>query len=640
MTNNRTLPVRLLELADDRFGAGDIAWVFVGDLLDVLDQDDRRELRLAMTSEDFGDHAKRRTPIILAAENLRLANHHAEALALRMLAVRCCDADELDGIYDAIEKRALAFVSTVPVEQKDRADRIVRALEVWEAAALGAFPADERSLFDRVAEQGERPIDFNMKFVDPAVAAALPMPLELLLLKRWDDAIETAWQRTQLLASEGDVLMIEALFRQHGYPSRDEWASAIDIVVQSLDQRGYVEHATAWRMLRVDAQDPFSVMAMLPHLYWHLDRATLDESTKSELRHRLHYWNEIANGKWIDSEFSVFRIAGVEGPNRSKERQAAGGAPKGIWAAVNKEPEEGVVSGETKLLPRGLPPGIIVIPKAGATTLRRDTHGEYRDLVGQHLSFVMTPNLSEVRAALLREYPHAVREIGVLLRDLKQGTPAVMKPMLIVGEPGGGKSRVVRRLGEALGLFVYRYDASAAMDNMFGGVSKSWSSTVPSVPTRALAMAKSANAIVMVDEIEKAGSSRHNGNLWQAMGPFLERETSSRYRDVSLDCEVNLAHVSTIATANSLDGLPAFLLDRFRIIRWPMPTLAHLPQLAAGVLAEIERETDEQGFNLPLDPDELEAIGRLWARQKFSMRRLRRMIEATLDARAATAPRH
>lgn len=82
------------------------------------------------------------------------------------------------------------------------------------------------------------------------------------------------------------------------------------------------------------------------------------------------------------------------------------------------------------------------------------------------------------------------------------------------------------------------------------------------------------------------------------------------------------------------------MLDRFRIIRWPLPTLAHLPQLAAGVLADIEREADEQGFNPPLDPDELEAIGRIWARQKFSMRRLRRMIEATLDTRAETAMRH
>lgn len=638
-TSNRSLPVRLLELGDDRFGAGEIAWTFLKGRFDVFPDSDRYELVRALTSEDFGDHAKRRTPIILAAESLRLANHHDDALALRMLAVRCCDSDELDLIYDAIEKRALAYVATVPVDEKEKADRIVRALEIWEAAALGAFPTDERSLFDKVAAQGERQIDFTMKLEDP-IMAALPLPLELLLLDRWDDALETAWQRTQLIVTNSDVLLLEDLLRRHDYPSRDEWASAIDIVVQSLDNGGHAEHAAGWRMLRADPQDSFSVMRVLPHIYWHFDRTFLTDTVRESIQHRLFYWNVVANGKWIDSEFSIFRIAGVEGPRRSKERQAAGGGPTAIWSSIEKEPEEGRISHATKLLPRKLPPGIIVIPKSGATTLKREQHGDFRDLVGLHLPFVMTPDLAEVRAELLREYPHAAREIGVLLRDLREGTPAVMKPTLIVGEPGGGKSRVVRRLGEALGLFVYRYDASAAMDNMYGGVSKSWSTAVPSVPTRAVGMSKQANAIVMVDEIEKAGTSRHNGNLWAAMGPFLERETSSRYRDVGLDCEVNLSHVTTIATANSLDGLPPFLLDRFRIIRWPMPTLAHLPQLAAGVLAEIEREADEQGFNPPLDPDELEAIGRVWARQKYSMRRLRRMIEATLDARAATAPRH
>lgn len=553
MTTTRTLPIRLLQIPD-REGAGEVAWLLIKHKLDAVDLNDHYGLLRALTKESYGDHAKRRGPILRAALQMEVAGHHDEALGLRMLTVRCCDADEIDLFYDALERRALAYVDEHRAFEPEKTAAIVQALEVWESAALGEWPQDGSYLFEKIWEitqpqdLEESEIDFDLKLEDPKLATKLPLPLDLLLLDRWDDAIEIAWQRTNHLATDDDRQVLDSLFNQHGYPGRDEWASAIDVVLQTLDANKQVEAATAWRMLRVDPNDRSSVLAVLTQMQWYADQGKYPEATLTDIQHRLFYWRQIANGKWHGSDLSAFRIAGVEGPRQSEERAAAGGAPTAFWSNMEHEKdEEGKLDQTTKLLPlkqpARLPPGIVVIPKAGATTLKRDQHGEYKDLVGIHLPFVVAPDLAEVRAALLREYPHADREIGVLLRDLREGTAAVMKPMLLVGEPGGGKSRVVRRLGEALGLFVYRYDASAAMDNMYGGVSKSWSSSVPSVPTRAVGMSKSPTAIVMVDEIEKAGRSAHNGNLWNAMGPFLERETSSRYRDVGLDCEVNLSHV-------------------------------------------------------------------------------------------------
>jgi ATP-dependent Lon protease len=43
--------------------------------------------------------------------------------------------------------------------------------------------------------------------------------------------------------------------------------------------------------------------------------------------------------------------------------------------------------------------------------------------------------------------------------------------------------------------------------------------------------------------------------LWDALLPFLETETAARYRDVSLDAELDLSAVSYVATANDVTVL-------------------------------------------------------------------------------------
>jgi ATP-dependent Lon protease len=240
----------------------------------------------------------------------------------------------------------------------------------------------------------------------------------------------------------------------------------------------------------------------------------------------------------------------------------------------------------------------------------------------------------------MTECPHATTAIDLVLRDLRESEPVRLKPLLLTGPAGVGKSRLVRRLGDLLGIGVYRYDGAGASDNMFSGSPRAWSNTTPSAPAHAINQMRIANPILMLDEIEKAGTSSHNGRLWDALLPFLERETAARYRDVSLDSELNLSFISYIATANSIDPLPAPLKDRFRIIKVPAPRLNDLPLLAANILQELAIENGEQGFVWPLGHDELEVIARAWEKAGFSIRKLQKILEATVEARNATAVRH
>lgn len=495
----------------------------------------------------------------------------------------------------------------------------------------------------RAVAEDRSPTDMPDDYEEPAMPDLTPLPVEMLRETRWDDAAEFAWAALKDIPLPVELRMIiDGLFVAHEemfpQPSKLDWVGPVARVVKALEDGGHVAEAIAWRMLQADPQQPWTFWRLMPQLDQMLLTAAGAENDIAQVQHRIVSWRRAANGDFVTRSTSIFHIAERELADEiqalDKELDVTAHSANVVKTIAERAREREQAESLTR-------PGVVAIPKKTATKLvDREGHAGFRDLIGAHLPHVRAPDLSEVRDALAAEYPHAAAVVQVLLRDLREDRPAVIKPTLIVGEPGGGKSRIVRRLGELLGMHVHRYDASGSNDNMFAGMSKGWSGTQPAVPVRGLSMARSGTFIMMVDELEKAGTRTHSGNLWQALGPFLEKETSSRFRDPSLDAEVDLSFVSHIATANDIDALPAFLLDRYRVVRWPMPTLEHLPALAANVLHEIEREVDEVGFNSPLDDDELEVIGRVWRRQGYSMRKLQKLVGATLDARAAVARRH
>jgi ATP-dependent Lon protease len=283
-------------------------------------------------------------------------------------------------------------------------------------------------------------------------------------------------------------------------------------------------------------------------------------------------------------------------------------------------------------------PTLVVMPKARASKLN-NFHAQYKDLVDAPLPLIVVRDVARIRAALHAEFPHATTAVDLLLRDLREGQPVALKPICLVGSPGCGKSRMVRRLADILRAYVYRYDAASSSDSHFGGTSKAWSNTEPSVPARAVAQCKIANPVVLIDEIDKAAAN-HNGSLHSALLGLLDTETACRYRDQSLDAELDLSRVSYIATANDASKLPPPLRDRFRIVKVAAPTLAHLPQLAAEVMKDLAIGDESRQHDAPLAADELTVIAKAWSKARLSMRALQKIVGATLEARDEFSMRH
>jgi len=248
------------------------------------------------------------------------------------------------------------------------------------------------------------------------------------------------------------------------------------------------------------------------------------------------------------------------------------------------------------------------------------------------LPIVPAPPLSEARRQLLIEFPYAQDVIDFCLTDLV-GRPHVhLRPLLLVGPPGGGKSRFGRRLGDVLGVHVWRVDAARSDGAAFGGTDKRWYSAEPCHPFLAIAQSGIANPIVLIDEIEKASTRSDYGRLWDSLLGFLEPETAARYPDPALQTTLDLSLVSYVATANSIDQLPSPIRDRFRVVEFPKPRSADLEMLLPAVIADIaqERGQDPRWIS-PLAQEDIAAGRHLW--HGGSIRKLKRVVAAIVNAR-------
>ncbi len=271
-------------------------------------------------------------------------------------------------------------------------------------------------------------------------------------------------------------------------------------------------------------------------------------------------------------------------------------------------------------------------------TKLRDLIRGHEHVIGVDVPLALTPDLREVRRQLAFEFPYAEAVIDFVLADLVGRVWVWLQPLLLVGKPGGGKSRFARRLAELLGVGVWRTDAAQCDGAVFAGTAKRWNSAEPAHPFLAISRSKMANPFILVDEIEKAGTRSDYGRFWDVLLGMIEPETSRRYPDPGLQVDVDLSHVSFVATANSTTPLPPALHDRFRVVEFPEPRSDDLDKLLPSLLVDIalERGLDPR-WTTPLLGWERDLVAARW--RGGSVRRLRRFVEAVVRARERDAVR-
>ena len=223
------------------------------------------------------------------------------------------------------------------------------------------------------------------------------------------------------------------------------------------------------------------------------------------------------------------------------------------------------------------------------------------------------PDLAEARAIL--DARHAgmdkvkeriIQHLAIMkLRASNKGSA-----ILLVGPPGTGKTSLGKSIARALHRPYTRLSLGGIRDESeIRGHRRTYVGAMSGRVLKAMKTAGATNPVMILDELDKMMAGGFSGDPAAAMLEVLDPEQNDTFTDHYLDLPYDLSDVMFIATANSLDTIPAPLLDRMEIISLSSYTPSEKFTIATRhLLPEVLEEHGIQPGQLTLEDDAIREI--------------------------------
>lgn len=210
----------------------------------------------------------------------------------------------------------------------------------------------------------------------------------------------------------------------------------------------------------------------------------------------------------------------------------------------------------------------------------------------------------------------------------------------LVGPPGVGKTSIGKSIARALNRKFYRFSVGGMRDEAeIKGHRRTYIGAMPGKLIQALKYCQTMNPVIMLDEVDKMGSSYH-GDPASALLEVLDPEQNCEFLDHYLDVRCNLSDILFIVTANVLDTIPEPLKDRMDIMRLSGYIIQEKVQIAKKYLVPRTRKSmGLKATQVNITDDALRAIINGYAREA-GVRSLENQIKKIMRKIAMKVVRH
>jgi ATP-dependent Lon protease len=146
-----------------------------------------------------------------------------------------------------------------------------------------------------------------------------------------------------------------------------------------------------------------------------------------------------------------------------------------------------------------------------------------------------------------------------------------VKPVLLLGEPGIGKTFLATQIADALGVNMTKL-SSGGLDAGFQlcGSHSTWTSAQHGLMFDLLARSEYSTPVVVLDEVDKLSQGR-TAPVLPVLLDLLEQRTAREFSDVFLKMNFDCSKCIFILTANYIEDVPPALLSRVNVFEIPKP---------------------------------------------------------------------